>query len=62
MPAAETALADLSNRALVIPYEEEQSYALVPMVAGFLRRKRPKIVTETGNRLNADGNGRKARR
>jgi tetratricopeptide (TPR) repeat protein len=49
--ASETALADLSNRALVIPDEEEKRFALVPMVAAFLRRKRPEVVAETGNRL-----------
>jgi tetratricopeptide (TPR) repeat protein len=49
--AAETALGDLANRALVVPDEEEKRFALVPMVADFLRRKRPEVVTETGNRL-----------
>lgn len=49
--AAETALGDLSNRALVIPDEEEKRFALVPMVADFLRRQRPEVVAETGNRL-----------
>jgi len=49
--AAETALGDLSNRALVVPDEEERHFALVPMVAEFLRRKRPEVVAETGSRL-----------
>ncbi|MGH8625184.1 MAG: DUF4062 domain-containing protein [Gammaproteobacteria bacterium] len=49
--AAETALGDLSSRALVVPDLEERRYALVPMVADFLRRKRPEVVAETGNRL-----------
>lgn len=49
--AAETALGDLSNRALVIPDDEEKRFALVPMVADFLRRKRPEVVASTGNRL-----------
>jgi tetratricopeptide (TPR) repeat protein len=49
--AAETALGDLSNRALVVPDEEEKRFTLVPMVANFLRRKRPEAVAETGNRL-----------
>jgi tetratricopeptide (TPR) repeat protein len=48
---AETALGDLSNRALVVPDEEELRFALVPMVADFLRRKRPEAIAETGNRL-----------
>lgn len=47
----EAALGDLSNRALVIPDEEEKRFALVPMVAEFMRRKRPEIVAETGSRL-----------
>ena len=50
-PAAQTALGDLSSRALVVPDEEEENFALVPMVADFLRRKRPEVVAETGNRL-----------
>lgn len=49
--AAQGALSDLSNRALVVPDKEERSFALVPMVAEFLRRKRPEVVAETGNRL-----------
>lgn len=49
--AAEAALGDLSNRALVVPDEEEKNFALVPMVADFLRRKRPEAVAETGRRL-----------
>ncbi|MDI1314422.1 DUF4062 domain-containing protein [Prosthecobacter sp.] len=49
--ATRTALADLANRALVMPDEAEEKFALVPMVADFLRRKRPEVVAETGNRL-----------
>ena len=49
--AAETALGDLSSRALVVPDEEEKNFALVPMVADFLRRKRPEAIAETGSRL-----------
>lgn len=47
----ETALRTLANRSLVVPDQEEKAFALVPMVADFLRRKRPEIVAETGNRL-----------
>jgi tetratricopeptide (TPR) repeat protein len=47
----ETALRTLANRSLVVPDQEEQHFALVPMVADFLRRKRPEVVAETGNRL-----------
>lgn len=49
--AAEAALGDLSSRALVVPDEEEKNFALVPMVADFLRRKRPEAVAESGKRL-----------
>jgi hypothetical protein len=35
----------------VLPDLEERRFALVPMVADFLRRKRPEVVAETGNRL-----------
>lgn len=48
---AQTALGDLASRALVLPDLEERSFALVPMVADFLRRRRPQVVAETGNRL-----------
>jgi ATP/maltotriose-dependent transcriptional regulator MalT len=50
-PASQTALGDLASRALVIPDEEEKKFSLVPMVADFLRRKRPEIVAEAGGRL-----------
>ncbi len=49
--AAQGALSDLSSRALVLPDLEERRFALVPMVAEFLRRSRPEVVAETGNRL-----------
>lgn len=49
--AAQGALSDLSSRALVLPDLEEQNFALVPMVADFLRRQRIEIVQETANRL-----------
>src|SRR5258707_844173 len=49
--AAQTALGDLASRALVLPDVEERRFTLVPMVADFLRRKRPEAVAETGNRL-----------
>ena len=49
--AAQGALGDLSGRALVLPDVEERLFVLVPMVADFLRRKRPEVVAETGSRL-----------
>jgi len=47
----ETALRTLANRSLVVPDQEERAFALVPMVADFLRRKRPEVIVETGSRL-----------
>jgi tetratricopeptide (TPR) repeat protein len=47
----ETALRTLANRSLVVPDQEETAFALVPMVADFLRRSRPEVVAETGSRL-----------
>jgi tetratricopeptide (TPR) repeat protein len=46
-----TALDALANRSLVIPDQEEKQFSLVPMVADFLRRHRPEVVRETGDRL-----------
>ncbi|HJQ32016.1 MAG TPA: DUF4062 domain-containing protein [Pyrinomonadaceae bacterium] len=47
----DTALRSLANRSLVIPDTEETAFALVPMVADFLRRRKPEIIAEIGNRL-----------
>ena len=47
----ETALRSLANRSLVVPDSEETSFALVPMVADFLRRRKPSVVEETGDQL-----------
>ena len=49
--AAQTALRDLSNRALVVPDETEEHFALVPLVGAFLKNARPEVVKETGDRL-----------
>lgn len=49
--AVATALRTLANRSLVVPDQEETAFALVPMVADFLRRSRPEVVAETGSRL-----------
>ena len=49
--SVDTALRSLANRSLVVPDQEETAYVLVPMVADFLRRKRPEVVAETGRRL-----------
>ncbi len=45
------ALDSLVNRSLAVPSEESHSYALVPMVAAFLREHRREVVKETGDRL-----------
>lgn len=51
--AAAGALADLASRALVLPDVEERHYTIVPLVADFLRRRQPKAVAHTGERLVA---------
>jgi tetratricopeptide (TPR) repeat protein len=48
---AKTALRSLTNRSLVVPDTEEKAFALVPMVADFLRRRKPEVIAETGDRL-----------
>jgi tetratricopeptide (TPR) repeat protein len=47
----ETALRSLANRSLIVPDTEETAFALVPMVADFLRRRKPEVVAETGDLL-----------
>lgn len=49
--ATERALRSLINRSLVVPSEELKTFTLVPLVADFLRVKRPDVLRETGNRL-----------
>jgi tetratricopeptide (TPR) repeat protein len=49
--SAQGALADLSSRALVLPDVEERHFLVVPLVADFLRKKKPEAVGETGDRL-----------
>ena len=48
---AEAALRSLANRSLVVPDTEETAFALVPLGADFLRRRKPEVVAETGDRL-----------
>lgn len=45
------ALRSLANRSLVVPTDELKAFTLVPLVADFLRKKKPEVVKETGNRL-----------
>lgn len=48
---AAKALASLANRSLVTDNAEGTHYALVPLVADFLRKKKPEVVSETGSIL-----------
>ena len=48
---AESALRSLANRALVIPDDAEQNFAIVPMVPDFIRKKRPTVMSKSGHRL-----------
>lgn len=49
--AAETALDDLRNRALLIEDETNASWFFPPLCAHFLRLRRPQAVTTSGQRL-----------
>lgn len=51
--ALSKALRSLTNRSLVVPDVEEQHYTLVPLVADFLRKVKPEIIAEAGERLEA---------
>ena len=48
------ALRSLINRSLVRPDEEVTTFTLIPLVAEYLRKKRPKVIAETGNRLEKE--------
>ncbi|MEZ5293909.1 MAG: tetratricopeptide repeat protein [Vicinamibacterales bacterium] len=50
-PDVTQALKSLINRSLVVPSEELNTFTLVPLVADFLRVRKPDVVTETGSRL-----------
>jgi len=49
------ALRSLVNRSLVVPSEELKTFTLVPLVADFLRKKKPEVVARTGDRLENRG-------
>lgn len=53
LPESETdrALRRLANRSLAVPNDELTAFTLVPMVADFLRKKKPEMVADTGDRL-----------
>ena len=50
-PDTDRALRSLANRSLAVPTDELNAFTLVPMVADFLRKKKPEVVAETGDRL-----------
>lgn len=50
-PAAQTALEDLSDRALIVADDALETFYLPPLAATFLRRARPEAIAQTGNRL-----------
>ncbi|HWT02623.1 MAG TPA: DUF4062 domain-containing protein [Pyrinomonadaceae bacterium] len=49
--AAQTALDDLADRALLVGDETARTFLLPPLAGTFLRRKRPEAVAQTGDRL-----------
>jgi tetratricopeptide (TPR) repeat protein len=49
--AVAVALRILANQPFVVPDQEEKAYALVPMVAEFLRKRSPEVVAETGTQI-----------
>ena len=51
-PAAQTALEDLSDRALLVSDAAAQSFLLPRLAAVFLRRKRPESIAQAGGRLS----------
>ena len=48
---ADRALRSLVNRSLVVPSEELKTFTLVPLVADFLRKKKPGMIAKTGDWL-----------
>jgi tetratricopeptide (TPR) repeat protein len=50
-PAVQTALEDLTDRALLISDAKAAAYLLPPLAATFLRRKCPEVIAQTGARL-----------
>ena len=51
IPAAQIALEDLADRALLVSDAQAQSFIMSPLTAAFLHRKRPEAIFQTGNRL-----------
>lgn len=48
------ALRSLINRSLVRPDEEVTAFTLIPLVADYLRKKRPEVIAGTGNMLEKE--------
>ena len=51
MEEIDRALRSLANRSHVIPSTELLTFKLVPLVADFLRNKKPEVIATTGSRL-----------
>jgi tetratricopeptide (TPR) repeat protein len=51
LQAAQIALEDLRDRALVVADTQFQTFLLPPLAVTFLHRKRPEIIAQTGERL-----------
>jgi hypothetical protein len=49
--AAETALEDLADRAILISSVEFRTYYLPPLAAQFIKTRRPEVVSQTGDAL-----------
>jgi tetratricopeptide (TPR) repeat protein len=49
--AAQTALEDLTDRALTLADNRFESFVLPPLAAAFLKRAQPQVVAQTANRL-----------
>lgn len=52
-PAAQTALEDLTDRALLLSDNQSETFLLPALASNFLRRKRPEAVSSAGTRLVA---------
>jgi len=52
-PTTRRALKLLTNRSIVVPQEGEEKYALVPMVAEFIRHERNEVVNSIGSQMEA---------
>jgi tetratricopeptide (TPR) repeat protein len=51
MAAVDRALRSLVNRSLVVPSEEYKTFVLVPLVADYLRKRKPEVVRAAGDHL-----------